>query len=390
MNTKKTVVTLALSCTMIANMGAAAYAAPAPAAGKETKPTTTTQTTTLLNNKYTANKVGIGLTLKQLQQSKGKGKIEYTGKKATMIEYKEKWFNLKNPVNAQYMLNDNNEVFQVTLVFDNEMAKQLTPQISKELGKASEPVLDKSAPSDYAAHWKNEGVFFDLQGFGKLSEMYISAIPTPKATKRPFKAINKFVHVNLNVPVLSGLKDSKYEEQLNDILMRHAMKEKAEVYEASKKAEQVAKKQKVSFEPATLNSDFRFIKNGNVLSLIVDTYKITSAEANGESRTDTYAFLNEEDAHALQLSDLFKKDTDYKALLGNVVRNQIALKKNKEDFNFEEIKDTQSFYVSNGYLVLTFDRYEIAPGAAGSQNFKIQLASIQSKLSDTFKQALKG
>ncbi|MCY7484859.1 DUF3298 and DUF4163 domain-containing protein [Paenibacillus alvei] len=271
MNTKKTVVTLALSCTMIANMGAAAYAAPALAAGKETKPTTTTQTT-LLNNKSMTNKVEIGL----------------------------------------------------------------------------------------------------------------------KATKQPIKATNRFVHVNLNVPVIIGLKDSKYEEQLNDILMRHAMKEKAEVYEASKKAEQVAKKQKVTFEPATLNSDFRFVKNGNVLSLIVDTYKITSAEANGESRTDTYTFLNEDDAHALQLSDLFNKDTDYKALLGNVVRNQIALKKNKEDFNFEKIKDTQSFYVSNGYLVLTFDRYEIAPGAAGSQNFKIQLASIQSKLSDTFKQALKG
>lgn len=195
--------------------------------------------------------------------------------------------------------------------------------------------------------------------------------------------------MNLNVPVISGLKDSKYEEQLNDILMRHAMKEKTEVYETSKQAEQVAKKQKASFEPATLNSDFRFFKNGDVISLIVDTYKITSAKANGESRSDTYTFLNADDARALQLSDLFNEDTDYKALLGNVVRNQIALKKNKEDFNFGKIKDTQSFYVSNGYLVLTFERYEIAPGADGPQNFKIQLASIQSKLSDSFKQALK-
>ncbi|MCU6340238.1 hypothetical protein KW823_27390, partial [Enterobacter quasiroggenkampii] len=100
MKTKKTVVTLALSCTMIANMGAAAYAA--PPAGKAITPTQTTATP--LNNTYTTNKVGLGLTLKQLQQSKGKGKIEYTGKKATMIEYKEKWFNLKQPVTAQYML----------------------------------------------------------------------------------------------------------------------------------------------------------------------------------------------------------------------------------------------------------------------------------------------
>jgi len=385
MKTKKTVVTLALSCTMIANMGAAAYAA--PAAGKAVTPTQTTATP--LNNTYTTNKVGLDLTLKQLQQTKGKGKIEYSGKKATMIEYKEKWFNLKQPVTAQYMLDDNQKVFQVTLVFDNEMAKQLTPQISKELGTASEPVLDKSAPSDYAANWKTNGVLFDLQGFGKLSKMYISAIPTPKAAKQPIKATNKFVHVNMSVPVLSGLKDSKYEEQLNDILMRHAMKEKAEVYEASKKAAEVAKKQKASFEPAVLNSDFRFVKSGNVMSLIADTYKITSAEANGTSRTDTYTFLNEENAHALQLGDLFNKDTDYKALLGNVVRNQIALKKNKADFNFEQIKETQNFYVSNGYLVLTFDRYEIAPGADGPQNFKIQLAAIQSKLSDSFKQALK-
>jgi len=385
MKTKKTVVTLALSCTMIANMGAAAYAA--PAAGKAVTPTQTTATP--LNNKYTTNKVGLDLTLKQLQQTKGKGKIEYSGKKATMIEYKEKWFNLKQPVTAQYMLDDNQKVFQVTLVFDNKMAKQLTPQISKELGTASEPVLDKSAPSDYAANWKTNGVLFDLQGFGKLSEMYISAIPTPKAAKQPIKATNKFVHVNMSVPVLSGLKDSKYEEQLNDILMRHAMKEKAEVYEASKKAAEAAKKQKASFEPAVLNSDFRFVKSGNVMSLIADTYKITSAEANGTSRTDTYTFLNEENAHALQLGDLFNKDTDYKALLGNVVRNQIALKKNKADFNFEQIKETQNFYVSNGYLVLTFDRYEIAPGADGSQSFKIQLAAIQSKLSDSFKQALK-
>lgn len=126
------------------------------------------------------------------------------------------------------------------------------------------------------------------------------------------------------------------------------------------------------------------------MSLIVDTYKINSAEANGESRTDIYTFINENDTHALQLSELFNKDANYKALLGNVVRNQIALKKNKNDFKFDQIKDTQNFYVSNGFLVLTFDRNEIAPGAAGPQSFKIQLASTQSKLSDSFKEALKG
>ncbi|MDR0269714.1 hypothetical protein [Paenibacillus sp.] len=226
MNTKKTVITLALSCTMIANMGAAAYAA--PAANNGVKPA---QTTTQLNNNYTTNKVGLGLTLNQLQQSKGKGKIEYTSKKATQIEYKEKWFNLKNPVTTQYILDDNNKVIQVTLVFDNTVAKQLTPSISKELGKAYEPVIDKSSPSDYTAHWKANGVSFILQGYGKLSEIYITSIPAPKASKLPIIANNKFIQVNMNVPVLSGLEDSKYEDQLNDILMRHAMKEKSEVYE---------------------------------------------------------------------------------------------------------------------------------------------------------------
>ncbi|MDR0267827.1 MAG: hypothetical protein LBJ26_06925 [Paenibacillus sp.] len=159
---------------MIASIGAAAYAA--PAANNGVKPAQTTQ----LNN--TTNKVGLGLTLDQLQQKKGKGKIEYSGKKATQIIYKEKWFNQKNPVTTQYILDANNKVNQVTIVFENTVAKQLTPSISKELGKAYEPKLDKSAPSDYTADWKTNGAHYILQGYGKLSEMYITALPAPKAT----------------------------------------------------------------------------------------------------------------------------------------------------------------------------------------------------------------
>ncbi|MBG9795219.1 hypothetical protein ABD76_23265 [Paenibacillus dendritiformis] len=314
---------------MIANMCAAAFAAPAPDKTVHPSAATPAQKT-----KYAKSDIGLGLTLAQ--------------------------------------------------------SNQLTPLISKELGKANEPVLDKKAPSDYAANWMKNGIRYDLQGFGKLSEMYISAPAVPQAEKHSIKTANTFIHVNVNVPVLSGLKDKKYEEQLNDILMRHALKEKAEVYASSKQAAQEAKKQKVSFNPAELHSGFRFVQSGNVVSLIVDTFKITNAEANGQSRTDCYVFINQDNAKALQLADLFKEDVDYKALLGNVVRNQIALKKNKDDFTFTEIKDTQSFYVSNGYLVLTFERYEIAPGAAGAPTFKLPLASIQSKLSDSFVQALQG
>ncbi|MDN9011733.1 hypothetical protein [Brevibacillus laterosporus] len=118
----------------------------------------------------------IGMTVQQLFAEKGEGKKEYgynaDGKFLSAIEYKETWFQWKEPARAQYIIN-NNKVMQITLTYEKSTkVHDLIKQISSLLGEG-EQRKEIGAPSSYSAHWKTETATFDLQYFDTYTEIYI-------------------------------------------------------------------------------------------------------------------------------------------------------------------------------------------------------------------------
>lgn len=116
---------------------------------------------------------------------------------------------------------------------------------------------------------------------------------------------------------------------------------------------------------------------------------ITSA---GAQKMEKYYTIDRKTGEMLELRDLFKEDSDYVAVISENIKNQMKqqmsedkklhywLDEDIEEWNFKEIKENQKFYINGeGNLVISFDKFEVAPGYMGSIEFEIlkeELSSI--------------
>ncbi|MCP3775903.1 DUF4163 domain-containing protein [Paenibacillus sp. MZ04-78.2] len=199
------------------------------------------------------------------------------------------------------------------------------------------------------------------------------------AVKVSAKAVQEKTNLysaDLSIPVIEGLKDKKYQDQLNDILERHAMKDLELMKKQVANDAAEAKKDGYEFNPYEVIVKYEVYAgggtaDGGMFSIAVETYVYTGG-AHGISRTDTYNVLNQDAAERIELKDLF--GADYKQTIDKHIKDEIA--KHPDDYfkdGFEGIADTQSFYIRQGSAVIIFAPYEIAPYATGTPEFIIPL-----------------
>lgn len=182
----------------------------------------------------------------------------------------------------------------------------------------------------------------------------------------------KGTDTKVEIPVIKGLSDVKYQEELNHLIKSNIEKEIEEFKINSKNSMKALEK----LEPV-LFIDYEAKSNGDILSFVISSYTYLGG-ANGISRKDYYNIDTKENK-ALELKDLFKENEDYKSLINTEINRQIKeqiLDETKAYFEgnegFKSIKDNQDFYIDkDGNLVIAFDKYEIAPGYMGHPEFKI-------------------
>ncbi|SCW67737.1 Protein of unknown function [Paenibacillus tianmuensis] len=207
----------------------------------------------------------------------------------------------------------------------------------------------------------------------------ISAPVQQGAVKVSAKAVQEKTDqysADLSIPVIEGLKDKKYQDQLNDILERHAMKDLELMKKQAANDAADAKKDGYEFNPYEVIVKYEVkaeggATDGGMFSITVETYVYTGG-AHGISRTDTYNVLNQDAAKRIELKDLF--GADYKQTIDKHIKDEIA--KHPDDYfkdGFEGIVDTQSFYIHQGSAVIVFAPYEIAPYSTGMPEFAIPL-----------------
>ncbi|MGG1551907.1 stalk domain-containing protein [Paenibacillus ferrarius] len=200
---------------------------------------------------------------------------------------------------------------------------------------------------------------------------------TGQAAVKEVKLTTSNVNLNadIKVPQFTGLADAQYQEKLNDIILTKAKQDLASMEKEANEGAQAAQDHGYTYRPYILYINYELKSDGSgqptgVVSLVVTTY--ISYGNTGMPRVDAYNFLNTPTVRLVKLDDLL--GADYKAKVDTKVKAEIA--EHPENFFPDEYKgigDNRTFYVAGNEAVVVFSKYEIAPGVAGTPEFKFPL-----------------
>jgi Deacetylase PdaC/Protein of unknown function (DUF3298) len=191
---------------------------------------------------------------------------------------------------------------------------------------------------------------------------------TPKSTN----ASAKEYEAKITIPVISGLADKTFEAQLNAELQKFAADALKNTQVQSKGEAETAQKGGWELRPHVLDISYEVYSTGKLLSFGIKTYEYTGG-AHGMTVVNYYNIANLVKAENLQLSTMFQPGFDYKNVLNNLIKLQMAeeVKQTGQEspYSFEGISENQDFSIKDGNLTIHFGQYEIAPYAVGMPSF---------------------
>ncbi|MEG2291271.1 MAG: DUF3298 and DUF4163 domain-containing protein [Clostridium sp.] len=198
------------------------------------------------------------------------------------------------------------------------------------------------------------------------------------------KYSNEYISVNINKPIVR-LNNKEIEGIINNKISKKVEEFENYFTDLSKKdnlqyiQEGLQPKQYV----ININNTVNYNKD-NILSLTLHLYSYTGG-AHGSAVDKSYNFdLNTGNSGVIE--DFLGKDKKYNKKITDSIKETINKNPNmyfKEiTDNITEIGYNQKFFLTDGYIVVYFDEYEIAPYAAGIVQFKIPLSNFKSPLSN--------
>ncbi|CDN44480.1 PdaC/SigV domain-containing protein [Paenibacillus sp. P22] len=214
----------------------------------------------------------------------------------------------------------------------------------------------------------------------------VFAVPLPASSKpipaasvqvdaKPVRTEDELYKADIDVPVLSGLLDAKFQEEWNAQMEQAAAKE----LDSLKKAAAERKKANpTSFIPSEIKTTFEVASDGSpaaggMVSIKMSTYTYEGG-ANGDTHVSAATFRNASQASPVTLAALF--GSHYESEVGAAV--QAAISKDKENYfadddGFRGVTADSVFYVKAQDVYVVFQQGEIAPRASGNPEFKIPL-----------------
>lgn len=199
-------------------------------------------------------------------------------------------------------------------------------------------------------------------------------------TFKDYEVQSDLINEDIKIPAVEGLGDEEFEKKINDEIYNKMTTHISE-------AEQRAAEYKEAFiATGGTEEDYRPI------DVVVD-YKLYHADENFLSfavyQTETlasayfemyYYNINLKTNETITLESIFGKN--YKDIINEEISKQIEERKQNPDNSYFEgdqgftsISDEQNFFLNeNGKVVIVFNKYEIAPGCMGIQEFIIDIA----------------
>ncbi|CAH0314243.1 Anti-sigma-V factor RsiV [Peribacillus sp. Bi96] len=183
---------------------------------------------------------------------------------------------------------------------------------------------------------------------------------------------------NIKVPSVSGLKNKKLENELNE---KYLTEGKA-LFENFKKETKYANK--IGGAHLGIKSGYE-VKTDNEQILSIKRYEVSTSNGYSATQFDT---IDKQHEILITLPSLFKNDHYIDIISENIKTQMIERYEEDKENNyywvegipndieaaglFQKINKNQNFYINNnGKLVIYFDKYEVAPGAYGESEFVI-------------------
>lgn len=197
---------------------------------------------------------------------------------------------------------------------------------------------------------------------------------------KDIKYKNDAIDVDIKIPVVDGMQDKSVQKKINDILEEDITEFKQNLEETSKLDLKDFKEQGWEMSPYAAKVDYKVHSNkDNLLSISVIYYQYTGG-AHGSTLQKNFN-IDLDTGNEATLKDFFYEGENYKETISKEIKKQMALEKNKYfDDAFDivsSISNTQSFYIKDGNIIVCYGHYEIAPYAAGLQEFKIPFSSFE-------------
>jgi len=206
-------------------------------------------------------------------------------------------------------------------------------------------------------------------------------------TFREFKVDEDTYNAHLKVPAVTNLENKSLEEMLNN----KYLDENKKLYAEFQLEMDEMKKQ----GGGHLGIDTGYeVKTDNDQILSIGRYEVNTVGSS--STTMKYDTIDKKNQVLISLPSLFK-DNAYIALISENIKQQMLdqmksdpdktywVKKDDKDTDpmndYQSIQKDQSFYINkDGKLVISFDKYEVAPGYMGIVEFVIPTDVIASDL----------
>ncbi len=188
-------------------------------------------------------------------------------------------------------------------------------------------------------------------------------------------------HADIEVPKLDGLENKELESSLNE----KYLEENNELYNQFMK--EIEEVKKIGGGHIGVESGY-VIKTDNDEILSIGRYVVNTVGSS--STVFKYDTIDKKNEILITLPSLFK-DNSYVEIISNNIKQQM-IENNKLDERktywvegieganfglFEAISETQNFYINqDSKLVISFDKYEVAPGYMGVLEFVIPTETL--------------
>ena len=211
----------------------------------------------------------------------------------------------------------------------------------------------------------------DLPVIGSIAEVF---------TVREYKEENEIDLIEAKIPAIKNTGNSDLENRINyeiSYKINEVLDEAKQRAEEYKKAVLETGGTMDDYIPTQINVNYEITYQDDKLVSFV----ITKSESSASAYQEQYFYnIDIENGKELNLRDVLGEN--YKKMISNEINKQITERMKKDENNlyfaadeggFSEIEDEyQDFYINeNKKVTVVFQKYEIAPGYMGIQNFEI-------------------
>lgn len=196
-----------------------------------------------------------------------------------------------------------------------------------------------------------------------------SAQPAPLTIEtKQWTEEDSYVKINVEYPVISGMKDITLQSELNGMLLN-----KLTTVAQQLKDDAVDAYGYENFAKFTLDSQVSIRLNDGVRLSITVAFQDYTGGAHGDNGTLYINALNTSPGKDLGILDIFTDSAQGKTRINTEITAQIA---GDTDYTFTTIEDDQGFYMGPAGLTIVFPAYSIGYGAMGEPSFEIPYATL--------------